>query len=247
MTGFEKDRHQETANIRKWEALLESIEGFSIEQPDEKKQDPSNHNPIQAAIAELPTDASTLVPVQLWHRYILVSGLPDLLIVDQRAAHERVIFENLLKDLNNQSPTIQKLLWPETVETHAADAELLKELLPHLQYLGFDMDEFGHNTFIVHGIPAVMTDLFSPQQAIEDILHRFREDRQLEGMKPLEKIAVVVASNLSRRRGEVMTTEEMQWLIGQLLASGNPYTSPTGRRTFITFGKEDIFRKFQNG
>jgi DNA mismatch repair protein MutL len=247
MSGFEKDRHQETANIRKWETLLESIEGFSIAHLEEKQTESGNSNPIQAAISDLPHDLDNIVPVQLWHRYILVAGLPDLIIVDQRAAHERVIFESLLKDLANQSPTVQKLLWPETIEAQASDAALLKELLPHLQYLGFDMDEFGHNSFIVHGIPAVMTDLFSPQQAIEDILHRFKEDHQLEGLKPLEKIAVVVASNLSRRRGETMTTEEMQWLIEQLLASGNPYSSPTGRKTFITFGKEDIFRKFQQG
>ena len=246
MTGFEKDRHQETANIRKWETLLESIEGFSIHPTEESTPVDGESNPVMAAISELGTDISAIVPVQLWHRYILVSGLPDLIIVDQRAAHERVIFENLLKDLSNQSPTIQKLLWPETIEANATDAAALKELLPHLQYLGFDMDEFGHNSFIVHGIPAMMTELFSPQQAIEDILHRFKEDKQLDGMKPLEKIAVVIASSLSRRRGEVMTTEEMQWLIEQLLASGNPYSSPTGRKTFITFGKEDIFRKFQS-
>lgn len=243
-SGFDKDRHQETANIRKWEALLESIEGFSIQQQEEVPSG-ENANDLLAIATEMPTDMSAIVPVQLWHRYILVAGLPDLIIVDQRAAHERVIFESLLKDLANQSPTVQKLLWPETIEAHAADAALLKELLPHLQYLGFDMDEFGHDSFIVHGIPAVMTELFSPQQAIEDILHRFREDKQLDGMKPLEKIAVVIASSLSRRRGETMTTEEMQWLIEQLLASGNPYSSPTGRKTFITFGKEDIFRKFQ--
>jgi DNA mismatch repair protein MutL len=62
----------------------------------------------------------------------------------------------------------------------------------------------------------------------------------------VEKIAMVLASNLSRRRGEIMTTEEMQIVVEQLMSSDNPYTSPSGRKTFITFGKEEIFRRFQS-
>jgi len=112
--------------------------------------------------------------------------------------------------------------------------------------LGFDIEEFGHDSFIVHGIPAVMTDLMSPQLAIEDILHRYKEDQQLSAMKPIERIATVIAFNLSRRRGEIMTVEEMQHLISSLMATENPYSSPSGRKTFITFGKEEIFRRFQS-
>ncbi len=65
-------------------------------------------------------------------------------------------------------------------------------------------------------------------------------------MKPVEKVAFALSTNLSRRRGEIMTTEEMQSLIEQLMASDNPYTSPSGRKTFITFGREEIFRRFQS-
>lgn len=244
MTGIEKDRHQEKENIKKWEALLGSIEGFSIHKGDEDtppNPDPSLfHETIPSSI-----DHPASEPVQLWQRYILQPGINELLVVDQRAAHERVLYEALLKDLANQSPAIQKLLWPETIQSQAAETVLLRELLPHLQYLGFDMDEFGHGSFIVHGIPAVMTGLLSPQQAIEDILQRFKEDQQPGGMKSVEKIAAALASNLSRRRGAVMSREEMKSLLEQLMVSENPYNSPTGRMTFITFGKEDIARKFQ--
>lgn len=187
-----------------------------------------------------------VTPVQLWQRYIIVSGVGNMLIIDQRAAHERILFESLMKDMSSHSITIQKLLWPETIQSHVTDAVLLRELIPHLQNLGFDISEFGHDTFIVHGIPAIMTDLISPQQAIDDILDRFKEGHQMLEMKPIEKIAFALASNLSRRRGEHMTPEEMQSLIGQLMSSENPYTSPSGRKTFITFGKEEIFKRFQS-
>lgn len=243
VSGFEKDRRQEKENIKKWEALLESIDGFSIHKGEEPEP---VDNPLLQEIAPVQPVHSDFIPTQLWNRYILVPGLSDLIVVDQRAAHERVIFDALLKDLHNQSPSIQKLLFPETIQSNPTEAALLREILPHLQYLGFDMEEFGHDSFIIHGFPSVMTDLMSPQPAIEDILHRYREDQQLSTMKPIERIATVIAFNLSRRRGEVMSVEEMQYLIAQLMATENPYVSPTGRKTFITFGKEEIFRRFQS-
>ncbi len=246
MSGMERDRHQEKENIKKWGALLESIEGFSIE----KSEDVSYQSPLTANVFNSETDDTILtdhvVPVQLWQRYIVVTGLPNMLVVDQRAAHERILFESMMKDLVSHNAATQKLLWPETIQRSTADAAVLRELVPHLQSLGFDVAEFGHDTFIIHGIPAIMTDLISPQQAIEDILDRFKEGHQMMEMKPVEKIAFVMASNLSRRRGEIMTTEEMQSLLEQLMASDNPYTSPSGRKTFITFGKEEILKRFQS-
>jgi len=245
VSGFEKDRHQEKENIKKWEALLESIDGFSIH----KGEDPEStekENPLFQEVTHTQSVQTEYTPVQLWNRYIVVPGLSDLIIVDQRAAHERVLFDALLKDLNNQSPAVQKLLFPETIHSQPAEAALLREILPHLQYLGFDMEEFGHDSFIIHGFPAIMTDLMTPQPAIEDILHRYKEDQQLGTMKPVERIAAVIAFNLSRRRGEIMSVEEMQHLIAQLMATENPYNSPSGRKTFITFGKEEIFRRFQS-
>ncbi|MEP6646966.1 MAG: DNA mismatch repair endonuclease MutL [Saprospiraceae bacterium] len=247
MTRMEQDRYQEKENIKKWGALLESIEGFSIDQSDEPGETKHTTVPlfqIQSSANELLSQSSA--PVQLWQRYIMVPGLGDLVVIDQRAAHERIIFESMMKDLAEQSPSIQKLLWPETIHSQTTDTVLLKDLLPHLQYLGFDIAEFGHGCFIVHGIPAIITDLISPQQAIDDILDSFKEGHDIIHMKPIEKIAFALASNLSRKRGEMMTTEEMQILVEDLMACENPYTSPSGRKTFISLSKEEMFRRFQS-
>ena len=246
LSGMERDRFQEKENIKKWGALLESIEGFSIEKSDDPVETPKAANPLLDDSDQDLDLFTAATPVQLWQRYIIVPGLSNMLVIDQRAAHERVLFESMMKDLAAHNPAVQKLLWPETIQSSTADAVLLRELLPHLQYLGFDIAEFGHDTFIIHGIPAVMTDLISPQQAIDDILDRFKEGHQMMEMKPVEKVAFALSTNLSRRRGEIMTTEEMQSLIEQLMASDNPYNSPSGRKTFITFGREEIFRRFQS-
>ncbi len=247
MTRQEQDRNQEKENIKKWGALLESIEGFSLEKGDDPAEGAVAFGPLfHDQESGDPLISSFIAPIQLWQRYILIPGLADLVVIDQRAAHERVIFELMMKDLAQHNPAIQKLLWPETIQSHASDTVLLKELIPHLQYLGFDIAEFGHGSFIVHGIPAIITDLISPQQAIDDILDRFKSGHDMIEMKPVEKIAFALASNLSRRRGDTMTTEEMQMLVEQLMACDNPYASPSGRRTFITIPKDEMFRRFQN-
>ena len=245
ISSFEKDRQQEKDNIKKWGTLLESIEGFTIEKGEVHGDIPDPLNPLFHQ-ADHNDDDSLITPIHLWHRYILMPGISELIIIDQRAAHERVIFESMMKDLSTHSPAIQKLLWPETIQSNASDAILLQELIPHLQYLGFDIAEFGHGSFIIHGIPAIITDLISPQQAIDEILDRFKSGHEEIEMKPIERIAYALASNLSRKRGETMTTEEMQKLIEQLMASENPYSSPSGRRTFITMNKEEMFRRFQS-
>lgn len=248
-SGFspqQRDLHQERQNIKKWGALLESIEGFSIDKSEEAKGEEESIVAPTETLTEKQDPLAHMVPVQLWQRYIIVTGLADMLVIDQRAAHERVLFESLMRDLEAEKASTQKLLWPETIQCSKADAAILKDLVPALQLLGFDIAEFGHEAFIVHGIPAVMTDLTTPEQAIEEILDRFKEGHQKVEMKPVEKIAMTLATNLSRKRGEVMTAEEMQTLINQLLSSENPYTSPSGRKTFITFGKEEILKRFQS-
>ncbi len=246
MSGQERDRRQEKENIKKWGALLESIEGFSIAKSEEHQDTATATSTVFTEHTEDLDPFANVTPVQLWQRYIVVTGLTNMLVIDQRAAHERVLFEDMMKNLSSHNAAVQKLLWPETIQCNTTDAVVLRDLVPHLQSLGFDIAEFGHDTFIIHGIPAIMTDVVSPQQAIDDILDRFKEGHQMTEMKPLEKIAFVLASNMSRRRGEIMTTEEMQALIEQLMASENPYASPSGRKTFITFGREEILKRFQS-
>lgn len=243
ITQAEKNRELEKENIRKWETLLESIEGFTLDKSDEQVVGTET---VQPLFNDQHEGLFQSAPVQLWQRFILIPNVSEMLIIDQRAAHERIIFESMMKDIANHSPAIQKLLWPETIQSNASDTVLLQELLPHLQYLGFDIAEFGHGSFIIHGIPAIMTDLISPQQAIDDILDRFKTGREEIEMKPVERVAYALAFNLSRRRGDTMTVEEMQLLIEQLMATENPYTSPSGRKTFITIGKEELFRRFQS-
>lgn len=240
--------HQEKENIEKWRSFLDSMEGFSIEQDNKGSSGQPDKDPhdIFSSTSSAEETLFQSLPVQLWHRYIVIHGLSEMFVIDQRAAHERVLFETLLNSISQQAPAVQKLLWPETLTCTPKEAVWITELLPTFQSLGFDIESFGHDTFIIHGIPAIMTNVMSAAEAIEDMRDRFSESQQTTNYTALEKIASALSFSLSRRRGEHITVAEMQVLVEQLMKTENPYTSPSGRRTFVTFSQEEIFRRFQS-
>lgn len=237
-------QQQERANLEKWRSLLDSLEGFSLQQTADEPA--TSSSPLFNALPSEPVPSPLSPPMQLWHRYIVFQGLNELYVIDQRAAHERVLFERMTSQLAFQPPSTQRLLWPETLHCTPAEYPLYQELLPHLRTLGFDIEEFGHDTFIIHGVPALTTGLIPPLEALEEIRDHFAGTQQQAMPRSLDRIAAAFAWSLSRRRGETLTPQEMQALIEQLLESDNPYTSPSGRKTFITFSQEDIFRRFQS-
>lgn len=240
-------QQQERANIEKWQGLLASIEGFRLEQPaDASSPRAPDPNPLLDLSAPETLRQGLTPPSQLWQRYIVYPGLTELYIIDQRAAHERVLFDRITRELAFQPPSTQKLLWPETLACTPSDYHLYLEMLPHLRILGFDLEEFGHDTFIFHGVPALTTGLLSPMEALEEIRDHFLATQQGNAGPSFDRIAAALSFSLSRRRGETMTSQEMQVLVDQLLETENPYTSPSGRKIFIAFGQEDIFRRFQS-
>lgn len=240
---------QEKENIEKWRSFLDGMEGFSLDTDQPSGSSKTDERESDIFSGTVPSNDSQFhsAPVQLWHRYIVIQGLTELFVIDQRAAHERVLFETILNSMSQQTPAVQKLLWPETMNCTVKEAEFITELLPTLQMFGFDIEHFGHDTFIIHGIPAIMTNVMTASEAIEELRDKFTDSQQtVHNFTALERTASSLAFSLSRRRGEHLSTSEMQILVEQLMKTDNPYTSPSGRRTFITFSQEEIFRRFQS-
>jgi DNA mismatch repair protein MutL len=91
--------------------------------------------------------------LQLKQKYILTPVKSGLMVIDQKRAHERILFEKFMEVLKSDSVASQQQLFPQTIELNPADAELLKSILPDLMSLGFDIRNFGKNTFIINGTP----------------------------------------------------------------------------------------------
>ena len=182
---------------------------------------------------------------QIAGSYIAAPFSSGLLIIDQQAASERVLFDEFCKkNTQNQSSTkspAKTLLFPQSIELSASQTETLKEIQPTLELLGWDFSWLGGNTFMINAMPEQGNEK-DVQKIIEDIIDLYIQ-KQMNGgdeMSSAQKIAAAAAKRTSIKHGEKLHKEEMYSLISRLLASSNPHTSPSGQKTLRLLSPEDI-------
>ena len=170
----------------------------------------------------------------------LVGTIPGgLVLIDQHAAHERVLFEKILK---GQDGTVcQKLLLPITLEITRPDMAFVMKNLDAFARIGFEIEPFGSNTLKLNGIPAAV-----PQEnaggLFQDILSRLSEDGAAR-KKPLESIAQA-ACKAAVKAHDVLTREECEALLKQLSECELPFSCPHGRPTVLNLSISEIERRF---
>lgn len=161
------------------------------------------------------------------------------MVIDQKRAHERILFENFMAVLTSSEIASQQQLFPQTFELAADHAELLRSILKDLKALGFDIRDFGNNKFIINGTPGVL-DTSSPLEIIEGLL----EDMKSTATDLKEKAKEKVASSLARASaiayGYVMRPEEINQLIDQLFACSSPNFSPSGKQVLTIMAIEQF-------
>jgi DNA mismatch repair protein MutL len=182
-------------------------------------------------------------PYQVHGSYIINHIKSGFVLIDQQAAHERILYERYLAVLEEKESLTQKELFPKNIQLNAADAEIFREMLPAINQLGFDIKEFGQDSFIVHGVPADISSGIDEQQVIEDLLEQYKHNAALKlGLR--DNLARSMARSSSIKRGQTLSLEEMEELIDKLFACAMPYNSPGGRNCFITFDLDELDRKF---
>ncbi|MGH1434575.1 MAG: DNA mismatch repair endonuclease MutL [Lewinella sp.] len=182
-------------------------------------------------------------PYQLHHRYIVNSIKSGFVLIDQQAAHERILYEQYLQALEQQQAVSQGQLFAQTIELSPTDAVLLSEMLPELRLLGFDIEEFGQNAFVINGLPTEIAGKQNEVVIIDQLISQYREQLDLKlGAK--ETIARAMARSAAIKRGKRLDVSEMQLIINQLFACSNPMRSPTGRSCYLTFSLDELEQKF---
>lgn len=181
---------------------------------------------------------------QIHNQYIITQIKSGLLIIDQKAAHERILYERYLKRLQEKKHHSQQQLFPRTLHISAQDAALLQDILPEINNLGFDIQPFGKDSFVVHGIPSEF-EILNEQQVIEELLEQCKADFSGLRMRRHETIAKSFARSNSIAAGKKLSQKEIKSLIDELFACATPYVSPNGNLTCITFSLEDLAKQFQ--
>ena len=178
---------------------------------------------------------------QLQQTYIVAEGPEGMYLVDQHAAHERVLFDRILQRRGQLEATSQPLLAPVSVELTPSHATTLEDNLEAIVAYGFQVETFGERAWLLRAVPSVLTSE-EPGKALIDIL----DLATLEGLTRQKEdiMAASIACHAAIRAGRPMTGDEMRALLEQLEATPNPHTCPHGRPTMVHFSSYHVEREF---
>jgi DNA mismatch repair protein MutL len=196
---------------------------------------------------ETPPDPGKLPPLrvlgQMAQCYIVAEGPEGMYLIDQHAAHERVLYERLLAQQATAAVAVQQLLEPLTVELTPAQSEELQTWLEPLRKLGFEVEPFGGHTVLVRAIPTTLGRI-DVRQTLTGIL----DDLSIEQAPLADEIDARVAAAACKRgavkAGQTLSVEEMRGLVRQLEETTSPRTCPHGRPTMILLGQAWLEREF---
>jgi DNA mismatch repair protein MutL len=232
----------EKENLQAWQSIYQNI---TPNQPSENHKQQSFI--IESDIGNedsINPQHSSKEPTQIHFLYILSQVKNGFILINQQHAHERILYEENLRSMQGNRRLVQKELFPLNLELNAANAQLMKNLLPKFNNLGFEIGEFGHNNFVVHGIPAGLPAEINAISLIKNILDQYNENQELQlGIDV--NIARSYAKCASIKKGHQLSVDEMKTIINDLFACETPFVSPSGNKTFIKQDLEDIQKLFK--
>lgn len=248
-----RERPTTDEQLRHWQRLFEGLDKAPTDAADVLPSKATDlpfetQGALQGDTLE-GSEASTVLargqkaPYQIHGQYIVSHIKSGFLLVDQQAASERILYERYLDALRQQPAAVQQLLFPKNIELSPADAALLRSILPEVNRLGFDIAEFGGNTFVVHGTPLTPATGLTEEALLERLLEQYKNNLE-PSLGVHERVASALSRSAAVRAGQPLSVEEMQALIDQLFACAQPYRSPSGRLCFISFELDELQRRF---
>ena len=192
-----------------------------------------------------PKQADTELPLlQIDQRYLFAHQRAGFLLLDQQAVHEKILYERYLTTLTKQQGPSQQELFPKTLEVSPENALLLMELQQDIRALGFDVREFGKNTFVIHGVPA---DMYSGDAGdmIESLLDQFKHNNTELKVDKRENLARSMARQFGIKAGAALSNSMIRELVNDWMQLGSPTHAPSGKLCAVQFTPEQLDRLFK--
>lgn len=204
------------------------------------------------------SSSSADAPFQIHQRYIAIQVRSGLMLIDQQAAHERILYEQYEQSLKVETahqdhsrsrpsgrPIIsQQTLFPSTVHMSPSDIALVQELQEEIRALGFDFTIFGNDTLVVNGIPVDVKG-GTETQVLEGLVEQYKNNQAQLSLGKRDNVARSIARRMSVRPEQKLNPPEMASLIDRLFACANPTYAPDGRRTFHIVALDTIASFFK--
>ncbi len=226
-----------------WQPPFDSIQPKAMEIPQGSVPDGQSPQPESLGFTELEQKIPLLRWIgQIANLYIIAEGPDGLYLVDQHAAHERVLFERFLRQ-SETSISSQKLLQPTIVTLGPAQARLFEEQISLLNRWGFEIVPFGSNTFQVRAIPAILAGIDSAA-AVRAVVEDFEEDEEPLRRETEKRLIARICKRAAVKAGQSLSAEEQKALLLELENCQSPRTCPHGRPTMIHLSVDLLERQF---
>ncbi|AGA77055.1 DNA mismatch repair endonuclease MutL [Echinicola vietnamensis] len=251
-------KKQDTAG---WERLFEGEKGINVRETamreseeessalltfSSRANEDEEHIPAPTPMAQAfqseDRTAGTTFQVEL--NYIVAQLGTGLLLIDQQASHERILYERYIKQLKNTGGASQQCLFPQSLSLSLADYTLAMDLHEELNSLGFVLEEFGKNTLLIKGVPADV-QINNEKALFEGLLEQFKHFKSELSLDNKENLARSLAKKSSIKKGTKLKSQEMETLVGQLFACQNPNYGLSGNKTFVKLDLSKIRSFFE--
>jgi len=176
---------------------------------------------------------------QLLNMYIICENESGLYLIDQHAAHEKVLFEKYHERLQNNNPQVQYLLVPVSLNLRTHEKELLREYRQEIEALGFILDDFGRDSLLLRGIPGDSSPGQS-ERLIAEMVETILEQGKPGGLGVKFALSALLACKAAIKAGEKLATQAMQSLVDQLAVANEPFTCPHGRPTLVSISQREL-------
>ena len=222
--------HRET--VKNWERLYEGI----------RHSETISGQDSQTKIESDQKDFSVKL-IQYKNRYIIVPVKSGLMVVDQKRAHEKILYEKYLDSLMTSKGLAQQELFPATIELNAADHAILMDLLDDFVQLGFDIRDLGNNNIVINGYPADVEQI-EPKSMIDCFLEEYKQCQSDIKVKARERLALSIARASSIAYQKILSETEMRDLVDKLFNFTNPGQLADGKIVFTIFASDEIEKRF---
>lgn len=233
------------SELKHWRDLYQIAEkpdaGSQKSELDNQRQEDFVIENVVSPKQSLFTIAEEYKPVQLLNTYIIVQTNRSFLLINQQAAHERVLYERFAVTAQGKMIASQKSLFPSTLQLSSQDAVMLSELIGDLNQLGYLIEPFGNNAFVIQGTPADV-EQGNEKGAIENLLEQYKHFTSEVKFSKREKLIRSLAWQQSVKQGKTLTNKEMENLVADLFNCSQPNVTPNGNPTYMEF-KEDYLDK----
>lgn len=196
---------------------------------------PIHHSPFTIHDSEL---------TQLLNTYIITPSAKGFILIHQQAAHERVLYDRLKAAAQGKPINTQRSMFPVTIELAPADAIILQDLMDDLHELGYNIEPFGKNAFVIQGTPADL-EAGNEKYVVDLLIEQYKHFNPDMKFSKREKLIRSLARQQAIKTGVRLTEREMRNLVQDLFASEQPNTTPDGNPTYLEFKQEQLEKMFR--